>query len=186
MSKWPCSPRACIEGELFARFAWCLVLLSPRANTGSKARNNSKSLSPPHTPSYFPYISSFSLLLIFHLFLHISHIFLHTSFIFFHIRFIFSSYFFIFMGLGRGREFLEISSYFFILFSSYSWDFKKLRSLPLYIGPGTWKNSDLFSYIWALLGFRKNPSYLICGHETCFCCRDLNGNFFFTTMSAKI
>jgi len=46
----------------------------------------------------------------------------------------------------------------------------------LYIGPGTYKNPDLSSYIWAL-ALGKNPSYLIYGHETCFYCRDLDGNF---------
>ena len=70
--------------------------------------------------------------------------------------------------------------------------FGKISISPLYIGPGTWKNSDLFSYIlWALgfgknsdpysyniwaLAFRKNLSHIY-GHETCFYCRDLEGNF---------
>ena len=45
--------------------------------------------------------------------------------------------------------------------------------------PRSWdlKNSELSSYILWALGLGKNPSYLIYGHETCFYCRDLDGNY---------
>ena len=118
---------------------------------------------------------SFIFLHIWDLFIFSSYI-LHDSFIFLHIFFIFlglekipistplyrpwdlensdlSSYFFKSYGLYMGRV---IPSYFFIfslyifIFSSYSWDLEKFRSLPLYIGSGTYKKPDLFSYIWAL------------------------------------
>ena len=55
-------------------------------------------------------------------------------------------------------------------------DLEKFRTLPFYIDPGTSKNPNLSSYVWALV-LRKNPSYLSYGHETCVCCRDLDGNF---------
>ena len=84
--------------------------------------------------------------------------------------------------------FLHISSY-FLHISSYSFLF--IFFIFLHI-PGTWKNSklrprpwdlekflhiELSSYIWAP-GLRQNPNYeyLIYGHETCFYCRDLDGN----------
>ena len=96
---------------------------------------------------------------IFHIFLQISFIIPSYSFIFLHISFIFLRIFFIFLHI-----------------------------------PGTWKNFELFprlwdlekflhielsSYIWAL-GLEQNPNYeyLIYGHKTCFCCRDLDGNLF--------
>ena len=114
-----------------------------------------------HISSYF-----FIFLHIFFIFLHISSYFLHISFIFLHnIFFIFFSYF------------LHASSYSFIF---------------LHI-PGTLKNSklpprlwdlekflhiELSSYIIWAPGLRQNPSYeyFIYGHETCFYCRDLDGN----------
>ena len=96
-----------------------------------------------------------------------------NSFIFLHIFFIFLHNLFIF------------PSYFFILFSSYFWDLEKFRSLPLNIDPGILKDSDLFSYIWAL-ALGKNLSYFIYGHETCFYCRDLSGNLLMNLISGMV
>ena len=54
---------------------------------------------------------------------------------------------------------------------------KKFRSLPFYIGRGTYK-IPISPPIHGLWHLEKNPCYLIYGHETCFYCRDLDGNFF--------
>ena len=89
--------------------------------------------------------------------LHISSVFLHIL----HVSFIIPSYFSLFSSYS-----FIFSPYFFI-FSSYFLIFLDIPLHSLHI-PGTWKNSDPFSYTWGL-GLGKNLSYLIYGHETLSC-----------------
>ena len=67
------------------------------------------------------------------------------------------------LGLRR------ISSFFMGLYQ----DLEKFRTLSLYIGL---KIPIVSPILWAL-GLGKNPSYLTCGHATCFYCRDSTGIF---------
>ena len=106
--------------------------------------------------------------------------------------------------LMRFSTYHSLPSFFFFIFSSYSWDIKKfrafswalwelekLRASPQALGlrkipisSSKYRPWDLTKFPFLLLymdslGLGKNPSYLNYGHETCFYCRVLDGNFLY-------